>query len=136
MNEAINKIHKAFEKAGLKHDVQEIDDKAVLMTGMTGKGDNYRFFFIKDGDAGNDVALRIPQVGHCSEYQIEQAREELNKLQLQFRFLRFTIDKDGDINGEYDFPLTYEDIGNGAVEMALRLTMILDECSPRLKRFS
>ena len=133
MNSAINEIHKAFEKAGLKHDVQEIAGKAILFTGMTGNSSTYRFFFVKEGDIGNDVALRIHNISHCSKSQVDRAREVLNKLQLQYRFLRFTIDDDGDINGEYDFPTTYEDIGKGAVEMCLRLVLLLDQCASKLK---
>lgn len=136
MNSAIDEIHRAFNDAGLKHDVQQIGNNSILITGMTGNSDTYKFFFIKDGDVGNDVALRIFKISHCSSYEYDQAREVLNALQVKYRFLRFTIDKDGDINGEYDFPTSYEDIGKGAVEMCLRLTMILDNCISELKRFS
>jgi len=136
MNSAINEIHRAFNDAGLKHDVQQLEGQSVLITGMTGRADTYRFFFIKEDDGGNDVALRILKISRCSRYQFDQVREVLNELQLKYRFLRFTLDDDGDINGEYDFPTTYEDIGKGAVEMCLRLTIILDESISKLKRFS
>ncbi|MBR5617439.1 MAG: hypothetical protein IKW50_04580 [Oscillospiraceae bacterium] len=134
MNSAINEVHKAFDKAGLKHDVQQLGTKSVLITGMTGKADSYKFFLIKDDDSGSDIALRIIKIINCPSYLHDQAREVLNSLQIKYRFLRFTIDKDGDINGEYDFPTTYDDIGSGAVEMCLRLTLILDDCLPELKR--
>jgi hypothetical protein len=55
---------------------------------------------------------------------------------MKYRFIRFSIDKDGGINAEYDFPTTYEDIGKGAVEMCLRMTMTLDDCISRLKQFA
>lgn len=136
MSSAINEIHKAFTAAGLKHDVQQIDNKSILLTGITGKADTYKFLLIKEGETGNDVALRILAISHCSRYQYDQVREVLNELQLRYRYLRFTIDKDGDIHGEYDFPIAYEDIGNGAVELCLRLTIILDDCISKLKQFS
>lgn len=136
MNSAINEIHKAFNDAGLKHDVQEIGGKTILITGLSGKADTYRFFLIKDDDNGQDVALRILKISNCPRYRIDQALEVLNELQMKYRYLRFTIDGDGDIAGEYDFPSTYENIGKGAVEMCLRLTMILDDCISRIKQFS
>ena len=136
MNSAINEIHRAFNDAGLKHDVQQLGNKSILITGMTGNTDTYRFFFIKDSDGGNDVALRIFKISSCSRDQYDKVREVLNELQLKYRFLRFTIDDDGDINGEYDFPTSYDDIGKGAVEMCLRLTMILDNSIAALKRFN
>lgn len=136
MNSAINEIRKAFTDAGLKYDIQTLGDKTILLTGMTGNADTYKFLLIKDGDGGNDVALRILKISSCSRSQYDRVREVLNELQLKYRFLRFTIDNDGDINGEYDFPTTYEDIGKGAVEMCLRLTIILDECISRLKWFA
>lgn len=136
MNSAINEIHKAFNDAGLKHDVQEIGGKTILITGLSGKADNYRFFLIKDDDNGQDVELRILKISNCPRYRTDQALEVLNELQMKYRYLRFTIDGDGDIAGEYDFPSTYENIGKGAVEMCLRLTMILDDCISRIKQFS
>ena len=135
MNSAINEIHKAFTSAGLKHDVQQMEGKSVLLTGLTGNADTYRIVLIKDGDTGNDVALRILKISHCSKQQYHQVREVLNKLQMKYRFLRFTIDQDGDINGEYDFPTSYEDIGKGTVEICLRLVLILDSCLSELKQF-
>ena len=135
MNTAINEIQKAFLDAGLKHDVQKVGDKTVLITGMTGKAGTYRFLLIKEGDSGCDVALRVLKIGRCASYQYDQVHEVLNELQLKYRFLRFTVDKDGDIHGEYDFPTCYEQIGKGAVEMCLRLTMILDQCVPKIKQF-
>lgn len=136
MNSAINEIHKAFNDAGLKHDVQEIGGKTILITGLSGKADTYRFLLIKDDDNGQDVALRILRISNCPRYRTDQALEVLNELQMKYRYLRFTIDGDGDIAGEYDFPSTYENIGKGAVEMCLRLTMILDDCISRIKQFS
>lgn len=136
MNSAINEIHKAFNDAGLKHDVQEIGGKTILITGLSGKADTYRFLLIKDDDNGQDVALRILKISNCPRYRTDQALEVLNELQMKYRYLRFTIDGDGDIAGEYDFPSTYENIGKGAVEMCLRLTMILDDCISRIKQFS
>lgn len=136
MNSAIQEIQKAFNVAGLKHDVQQLGDKSILITGMTGKADTYRFFLIKENDKGNDVALRIVKIVNCPSYRHDEAREVLNELQLKYRFLRFTIDKDGDVHGEYDFPTCYDDIGRGAVEMCLRLTLILDSCIAKLKQLS
>lgn len=136
MHSAISEIHKAFTDAGLKHDVQQVEGQSILVTGMSGNADNYKFFYIKNNDGGNDVALRIFKISSCPKDQLDRVREALNELQLKYRFLRFTIDDDGDINGEYDFPTCYEDIGKGAVEMCLRLTMILDDSISTLKRFS
>lgn len=136
MNSAINKIHIEFNNAGLKHDVQQLGSQSVLISGITGHSDTYKFIFVKDGDAGNDVALRIMGISRCSRHQYDLVYEVLNELQLKYRFLRFTIDNDGDINGEYDFPTTYEDIGKGAVEMCLRLTIMLDDCIAKLKQFA
>ena len=58
----------------------------------------------------------------------------LNKLQDQYRFLRFTLDRDGDINVEYDATCCDRDAGMLAMEMIIRITKILDEAYPELKR--
>lgn len=102
------------------------DDVMDGVSGMVHEGD----------DNGQDVELRILKISNCPRYRTDQALEVLNELQMKYRYLRFTIDDDGYIAGEYDFPSTYENIGKGAVEMCLRLTMILDDCISRIKQFS
>ena len=65
---------------------------------------------------------------------MQQSYPVLNKLQDQYRFLRFTLDRDGDINVEYDATCCDRDAGMLAMEMIIRITKILDEAYPELKR--
>ena len=48
--------------------------------------------------------------------------------------MRFTLDSDGDINMEYDFPVSITEIGEPAYEIAVRFTQVLDEAYPELMK--
>lgn len=134
MYKAIAEIHRAFDKAGIKHKVDQLGDHWIIQTGMTGKGSTYQFLFIKTDDTGNDVAVRIFKLVNFPKHKTAAAHVLLNSLQQEYRYLRFVLDKDGDVNVEYDFPAAYSPLGEGALEMVLRITTILDECYPKLMR--
>ena len=134
MYKAIAEVHKAFDKAGIKHKVDQIGDHWMINTGMTGKFSTYQFLFIKTDDTGNDIAMRIFKLVNFPKHKAAAALTVLNSLQQEYRYLRFVLDDDGDVNVEYDFPAAYSPIGDGALEMVLRTTNILDECYPKLMR--
>lgn len=134
MYKSIEEIQIAFNEAGLKHSVEEIGTNWLLRAGVSGNAAQYDFLFIKDDDRGNDVAVRIGHVVKYPKERFAKAYETLNSLQVKYRFIRFTLDDEGNVNVEYDFPTAYTAIGPGAVEILVRLVKILDECYSDLMR--
>lgn len=134
MYRAMEEIRREFDKNGLKYSVEQIGGHWILNAGMSGDASTYRFLFIKKDDTGNDVALRVFKLAHCPPERKTAVCRLLNDFQVEYRFVRFVMDDDGDINVEYDFPAIYSPIGEGAVEVLMRLTHILDQCYPKLMR--
>lgn len=136
MFRSIKEIHQAFDRAGIKHKVEENRSHWILITGMTGDHSKYQFLFIKSDDKGNDVVVRSLPIVSVPRSRYDQAYELLNSLQQEYRFIKFILDKDGDVIVAYDFPVAYPDIGQGAVEILLRMAKIVDNCYPKLARLS
>ena len=136
MYKAIQEIQTAFDKHNLKYTTKQLGDKWVLQLKMGGKKGEYEFLFIKSDDSGNDVALRIFRVENFSPANRAKGFALVTELQNKYRYIRFAIDDDGDLNVSYDFPLMIEGIGDAALEMMLRITQILDESRPALVRAS
>ena len=134
MYQAIASIQEAFQKANLKFSVDQVGNNWILRAGVNGSASVYHFLFIKSDETGSDIALRIFNQVKFPPHAIQRGYEVLNDLQLKYRHIRFVLDKDGNVNVEYDFPTAYQPIGDGAVEMLVRLTKVLDECYPVLMR--
>jgi type III secretion system FlhB-like substrate exporter len=134
MYKAIAEIHEVFNKRNIKHKVDQADNIWLVRAGMGGKASTYDFLFIKTDDVGNDVAVRVFKVAKFSESARDKGLEVINEIQQRYRYARFNLDDDGDVNVEYDFPAAYPNIGEGAFDMLIRLTTVMDECYPQLMR--
>lgn len=135
MYQAIREIHQTFDRKGLKHKVEQKGEHWVIITGMTGDGETYLFLFIKTDDKGNDVALRSMPLGKAARGRQDKVYELLNSFQEEFRFVKFVLDKDGDVIAQYDFTVAQPNLGDAAAELLERMTRILDKCMPRLKPY-
>lgn len=134
MYQAISEIHRAFDKAGLKHSVENRGSHWSVESGMSGEASTYNFIFYKTDDSGNDVSVRVFRLATVPQNKRIEAYRCINRLQQKYRYVRFVLDDDGDVNMEYDFPASYSPIGEGAVEMFTRCTAILDKVYPELMR--
>lgn len=134
MYTAIEKIQAAFQKADLKHSIDQMGENWILRAGVNGNASTYQFLFISDKDNSNDVFVRIFQYAKFPPEAMARGYRILNELQVKYRYVRFVLNDNGNVNVEYDFPIAFENIGNGAVETLIRLTKILDECYPVVMR--
>lgn len=85
-------------------------------------------FFSRDND--NDVLMRVfGVVSNIPQSKRAAALRACNEINQKARFLKFRIDDDGDINVDYDFPLSLSDacVGPVAYEMFVRTMQILDK---------
>lgn len=135
MYKSIKEIAQAFDRKGLKYKVEQKGEHWVLLTGMNGDAGSYGFLYIKTDDTGNDVALRSMPLGRVSRSNYGRVQELLNSFQQEYRFVKFVLDGDGDVMAQYDFLVAQPNIGEAGVEMLMRMTNILDKCTPRLKPY-
>lgn len=131
---AIKAIDDVMTKGDIKHRVEHIGDQWEIAAGINGKGCTYTLKFINKDHGKGDVAIRVFGLASCPAKQEYEARVVLNELQRQYRYVRFNMDKDMDINLEYDLPSCTEDIGAIALEMFLRILKIIDDSYPKIMK--
>lgn len=94
-------------------------------------GGSYRIRFIsRDND--NDVAVRVFGFVSVEPRKISKILPVINTLNNKYRFVKFVCDDDGDVNVEYDFPISATRPEESATELVLRIANILDEAYPEL----
>ena len=129
MFQATKAIQEAFAEANLKCRVEEAGGMSMVKAGVSGKQTTYSIHFISSDD-DNDVASRVMTFVKTPEEKRPQVLEAINECNRKFRFLKFVIDKDNDVNVEADIPLRVTNVGPVAVELTIRIMKILDEAYP------
>lgn len=125
---AINLLAEAFEKHEANFHVLSLRGREELLAGFPVNGGPTVLmnFIARDND--NDVAARIyGLITNIPMAKRARAMEACNILNRDMRFLKFYINRDGDINVDYDFPVHGSDdcIGEMAFEIFVRTMNIL-----------
>jgi len=121
-------------ESGLKVFVDETEHGSDAWLQFTVKnGGPYRIRFISNDD-DNDVAVRVYKLFSVEENQVEKILPVINRLNSQYRFVKFVCDEDRDVNIEYDYPQTSSHPEESAEEIVIRIVRIIDEAYPELMR--
>ena len=118
----------------LKVFTEDSDDssEAWLSFGIN-NGPSYKIRFIsRDND--NDVAVRVFALMSADEANRSKLLPVINELNAKYRYVKFVCDSDGDLNVEYDFPVTGSSPAESAGEIVARFVRIIDESYPVLMR--
>lgn len=128
MYKATGIIQEAFDKKGVKYRVDTAGNTEIVCAGFSiDEGPSVMARFIsRDND--NDVALRVLSlINNVPEAKRARVMEACNVLNNKIRYMKFYIDEDGDVNVEFDFPISVCDecLGEVAYEMFQRIMAIL-----------
>ena len=135
MYQATQSIYNELRKdANLKVFIDESDtSSSVWLQFGIKNGGNYRIRFIsKDDD--NDVAVRVFSLVEVDESKQAKVLPIINQLNSKYRFVKFVLDSDGDINLEYDYLVRCPNPAVSAREIVIRIVKIVDEAYPELMR--
>ena len=115
---ATNLIAEAFEEQGVKFDVVTRPDHEQILAGFSVEcGPNIIIRFITT-DGRNDVRVRVfGLVNSTPKSKRLRLLEACNTLNNNVRFIKFTLNDDGDISVEYDFSRETPDDALGAVAL-------------------
>ena len=106
---------------------EESDNQSAAWVQFSAKnGPAYKIKFIS-ADDDNDVAVRVFGLVKVSEDKKDKVLRTLNSLNSQYRYVKYVIDDDGDVNVEYDFPARAVNVESCAEELAVRFVRIIDE---------
>lgn len=133
MFQASKKIQEAFQAANLKCSVEEQEGRSIVRAGVSGKQTNYRVLFISR-DEDNDVEVRVFSLVKFPADKRDAGLNAVNECNRKYRYLKFVIDDDNDVNVEFDFPVRTKEPGSVAVEILIRIMKIVDDVYPVFMR--
>ena len=130
-------IKEEMDRQGLKYSIEEFEDGSTLWVRFTiNNGPSLRVKFISLDDK-NDVAIRLFRiVENVEESKVEEMLKAVNECNCEYRYLKFILDDECDVNIEYDLALRAEDtsIGAEACEILVRIVRIVDEVYPKFMK--
>lgn len=85
-------------------------------------------------DKGHTVAIRCFRIAHAKQDSLIDILKKCNELNTRFRWVKFVVDNDNDINVEIDCIVNEETAGEVVLELVQRLCSIVDEAYPELMR--
>jgi len=134
MFKATQAIYQALKQEdGLKVFTDETEHTSRVWLQFSIKnGGSYRISFINSDD-DSDTEIRVYSLISADEEHRSKLLPVLNKLNCQYRFVKFTCDDDGDVNLEYDYPIR-SNPATSAMEMVIRIVKIIDQAYPELMR--
>ena len=121
----------ALDAKGIKY---RVDDERPVVR-ITYDGENYKdltFTFIFDDD-GESVALRVFSIEEFTAAQLPQAYAFCNRMNSEYRWLRFHIDSDNELTAGMDAVITSENAGAVCSELLSRAVDIVDDVCGALR---
>lgn len=127
-------IARAYDANEWHYTIDEVGDKSVLKAKFNAKqAGSVELLYISTDD-DSDVAVRIFHYVKGMPAKAPELLGAINELNCKYRFVKFVMDNDCDIQIEYDLPVRCADPGQTAVEMANRLVDIAEEAYPVIMR--
>ena len=135
MYQATRLIYEALKQVGgFKAFTEEQQDTScVWLQFSVENGGTYCIRFINTDD-DNDTAVRVYSLINVNEGARSRVMKVCNELNRKFRYVKFVCDDDGDVNVEYDFPITGSNPAASAHEIVIRFAGIVDKAYPDLMR--
>ncbi|MBQ9165703.1 MAG: YbjN domain-containing protein [Oscillospiraceae bacterium] len=123
-------IEEDFRKSGIKFRVEEDENSSRVVAGFTPKnGSPLRAQFISNDD-DNDVSIRLFTLVHATDDTRDAILKVVNECNQKYRYCKFVLDDDNDVNVEYDFLLRSGNVGPMATEYFIRLMKIVEDVYP------
>ena len=109
------------------------NSSSVWVKFSVGNNHSYTIYFISNDD-DNDVAVRIFGLVSVDKSRRISILPVLNNLNNKNRYVKFTLDEDGDINLEYDYNIDCPDPAASAFEILTRIIHIVNDSYPTILR--
>lgn len=127
---------RACDLKGLKYkNERDLDSgKSMVVCGVNGSnGNTYDMVFIFDQDE-ESVALRVYGLTKCNSDNFARTLLAVNELNNKFRWFKFEIDKDKDVNMECDAVIDISTAGEVCTELVYHCMSIAKDAYPILMK--
>ena len=111
-----------------------MDDENVIQ--VVYGGDNLEtisIFVIFDEDGDPFVQFKCWEILNFNDKE-EIAYEMCNRLNAEYRWVKFYLDKDGDVNAAIDAVISEDDCGEACMNLVHRIIRIVDDAYPEIAK--
>ncbi len=129
MNLSAKNFTATMDAKGLKYEVEEREGDVIISCGVSMENTPVRVRLFIDND-NSHVALRCFGFIRVTKEQFPSALLTCNKCNLDYRWVKFVIDDDLDINAYDDAVISPETAGEELFELLFRMLGIVDDCYP------
>ena len=132
---ATKEVAAALDQKEIKYNILTLKESSAVQVKYS--GDNFstlEILFISSDD-DSDVKVRV--FGFVSGVPKDKrgaVLETINAMNDKFRYVKFTLDSDDDLNISYDVPVSEKEVGSIACEMVARFVNIADEAYPEFMK--
>ena len=122
------------ENTNLKVFTEEYESHSEVwrLFGIKNGGDYKIRFINRDDDA--DTSVRVFSLVSVEDSHRASVMEALNTLNNKYRYIKFVLDDDNDVNLEYDYPLNCPNPAASAEELVIRIVKMVDDSYPEIMR--
>lgn len=132
--DAIQEISRKLDELELHYRVTQGKKSDVIRMNMsTDSGAKMEYVIFPSGSQ-SDVSVRIFSLVKSPENKREDILKVCNELNSKFRYAKFVLDSDLDVNVEYDIARNNGALGETAMEIIVRFHKIINEAYPMLMR--
>ena len=130
-------LDEEFKTHNLKYSIRENENVQIVDVPIgIQHGPSVIIHYITS-EQGNDLTILITNLIHnVPEEKRIRMLETINSLNKEYRFIKFTLDSDNDLDVNVDFPSTTSDesLGQMAYEMFIRIMRIMEDAYPIIAR--
>ena len=122
-------------KVGLKYrEPQDLPNgSTAIACGINGRCNVYEVVFFFDAD-GHSMSVRVFNLVKVPVDRQLPVIELLNSLNAQYRWIKFYVNPQNDVNIQADAIISSETSGPIAVELLFRIIKIIDDTYPRIMK--
>lgn len=132
--DAIQEITRKFDELELNYRVTQGKKSDVIRMGMsTDSGAKVEYVIFPSGKE-SDVSMRIYGLVKTPENKRAAVLKACNELNSKYRYAKFDVDKDLDVNVEYDIARNNGALAETVMEIIVRFHKIIDDAYPMLMR--
>ena len=133
MFKPILEIMSIYDAKEIKYRLEEQEDAAILHVGVNGQSTHYEIAIIATSDK-NDITVRVMQLARLPEAKRAAILSVINEQNNHFRFVKFVLDNDGDINLLWDCPVSAQNVGGMCWEITVRIMGIINDAFPEFMK--
>lgn len=124
-----------FDSIGFKYSLTGENNEAID-TGIGGMDNlsSVRILFIFDDDESSTVHAIVPQLIKIPSNKKDSMYKVINDINQHFRWVKFYIDSEGDVQVDADAILDFDTCGKECFEILQRMASICDEAYPMLMK--